>query len=168
MLFSESVYLLSRSKISQIELFKARQKIILFVKQFQILYGLEYMTFNLHKFLHACDCAANIGPFWAYSTYGFEDSNGKLQRMYNWNQCITLQIVKHYKQLQILKAFMMYLADSNQSFETVACLEIQKIFWDRLYPQKDFESRKCDFNWIWPLVLSVRTRNPSNCWFKSD
>jgi len=97
MLFSESVYLLSQSKISQMEIFEARQKIILFVKQFQTLYGLEHMTFNLHKFLHACDCVANTGPFWAYSTYEFEDSNGKVQKMFNGNQSIAIQIVKRYK-----------------------------------------------------------------------
>ena len=136
MLFSESVYLLSQSKISQMEIFEARQKIILFVKQFQTLYGLEHMTFNLHKFLHACDCVANIGPFWAYSTYGFEDSNGKIQRMFNGNQCIAIQIVKRYKQLQVLNALMMYLGDSDQPFETMACLEIQTNILGSFVPTK--------------------------------
>lgn len=67
LLLSESVYILSQNYITQIELFKARLKIEKFVKDFEKLYGLRNMSFNVHILLHACDTVSQWGPLWAYS-----------------------------------------------------------------------------------------------------
>ncbi|XP_058828764.1 uncharacterized protein LOC131688491 [Topomyia yanbarensis] len=51
-----------------------------FVQEFEILYGLEHMTYNVHLLLHLANCTRNFGPLWAFSLFIFEDINGLLKR----------------------------------------------------------------------------------------
>ncbi|KAK0159448.1 hypothetical protein PV328_010324 [Microctonus aethiopoides] len=38
-----------------------------FVREFQILYGIQFCTINVHQLLHLPDCAHNLGPLWVYT-----------------------------------------------------------------------------------------------------
>ena len=96
------------------------KKLKLFVEQFEGLYGLINMTFNVHQLLHAGDCVSHWGPLWGYSAYGFEDLYGKLMKMFNGTQKVGDQIVKRFHQLQTLKALTAHLVDPNdQKFEKI-------------------------------------------------
>lgn len=52
-----------------------------FVKDFQELYGLRNMSFNIHLMLHLADVVEALGPAYFSSCYGFEDLNGKLRNL---------------------------------------------------------------------------------------
>ncbi len=55
----------------------------------------QTMTFNIHQYLHVCDCVSLWGPLWGYSVYGVEDLYGKLMKiMYIETQKVGDQIVK--------------------------------------------------------------------------
>ncbi|CAF2135841.1 unnamed protein product, partial [Rotaria magnacalcarata] len=43
-----------------------------FVKQYQNIFGLRHMTFNIHSLLHANESLKYIGPLWMYSTFNYE------------------------------------------------------------------------------------------------
>lgn len=57
-----------------------RTDIVKFVRQFENLYGIEEMTYNVHLLLHLVDCAKDYGPLWAFSLFIFEDINGLLKK----------------------------------------------------------------------------------------
>lgn len=83
LLLSEFSYLMNQTKITQMEIFQANCKVPQFVKDFQTLYGLERKSFNLHiTGRHACDSVGRWGPFWAYTTYGFENSIGAFSYLF--------------------------------------------------------------------------------------
>lgn len=52
----------------------------LFVEQFQILYGIDEMKYNVHLLIHLCECVRNYGPLWTFSLFNFEDMNGVLKK----------------------------------------------------------------------------------------
>jgi hypothetical protein len=55
LLLSSSIYLLNRKSITLEELFRTIKNLELFVGDFERLYGVVNMSFNVHQLLHACD-----------------------------------------------------------------------------------------------------------------
>lgn len=51
-----------------------------FVKQFEQLYGIKEMTYNVHLVTHLVDCCRDYGPLWTFSLFVFEDINGVLKK----------------------------------------------------------------------------------------
>ena len=71
------------------EIFQASCKGTQFVKDFQTLYGLKHMSFDLHiTNRHAWDCVGRWGTFWAYTMYGLENSICNLMDLPNSKQAI--------------------------------------------------------------------------------
>lgn len=77
-LFSESIFLLSKSKITFSEVEIAKKNLTNFVKDFSTLYSPLKMMYNVHLLSHITDSVINTGPLWATSTFHFESNNGKL------------------------------------------------------------------------------------------
>ena len=86
LLLSTSIYLLNQKTITLEEFYRAKTNLELFVKDFERLYGVVHMSFNVHQLLHACDSVRNWGPLWVTSAYGFENTNGVLIDMFNGTQ----------------------------------------------------------------------------------
>lgn len=97
------------------DLYLARKKIENFVEEFENLYGKEHMSFNVHILLHACDCVSRWGPLWAYSAYGFEDSNGRLGKLFNGTQSVDLQVASKFIKIQNLKAKGIHLITDSEN-----------------------------------------------------
>ncbi|XP_055610963.1 uncharacterized protein LOC129757695 [Uranotaenia lowii] len=51
-----------------------------FVSQFENLYGIQEMTYNVHLVSHLVDCSKDYGPLWAFSLFVYEDINGLLKK----------------------------------------------------------------------------------------
>jgi len=51
-----------------------------YVTMFQAMYGLRYMTINVHMLLHLVQLVKKYGPLWTTSCFPFEDVNGLLTR----------------------------------------------------------------------------------------
>jgi hypothetical protein len=84
------------------------------------------MTFNVHILLHACDCVSRWGPLWAYSAYGFEDSNGRLGKLFNGTQAVDLQLANKFLKIQNLKSIGIKLIDQLLDNELLTEL-VQKL-----------------------------------------
>ena len=72
LLFVHSIYTLLKDSIIQEEIDDCEYKILQFVGECQILYGLQFVTFNVHSLLHYCESVRKTGPLWANSAFPFE------------------------------------------------------------------------------------------------
>ncbi len=107
MLLVDSVHLLQRDNISQLEVCYAEKMLQKFVKDYESLYRRENMTYNLHLLLHAPNSVRYWGPLWGYSNYTFENMNGVLTKMYHGTQAVAKQICN---------TFYLFMNMKNMSF----------------------------------------------------
>ena len=71
--------LLRQYTISQADVAEADEKLLEFCKLFEILYGNEYCTPNMHLHAHVKDCILDFGPISAFWAFPFERFNGILE-----------------------------------------------------------------------------------------
>lgn len=83
MLFVNSIFTLLKTEISAEELNKCEEDLLVFVANFQTLYGVSKMTYNVHILLHAVESVRMSGPFWATSAFPFESNIYSLKRRIN-------------------------------------------------------------------------------------
>lgn len=74
----EATHILCRTQILHCDLQKANELLLRVAEEFEILYGPETMTFNVHLLRHTADCVKKNGPLFAYSNYCTEDNIGHL------------------------------------------------------------------------------------------
>lgn len=79
-LFCSSMYMLMTESISKESIEEADKRLNIFVDEFEILYGRENITMNIHLIRHMASTVRNCGPLWAQSAYGFESNNGNIVR----------------------------------------------------------------------------------------
>lgn len=79
-LFSSSVYMLLGRSITPETLSLAETRLNEFANEYEILYGQENVTMNIHLCHHAGRNVVNLGPFWAQSAFAAETNNGVLVR----------------------------------------------------------------------------------------
>ncbi|XP_029157325.1 uncharacterized protein LOC114929811 [Nylanderia fulva] len=99
-LLVKCTYILLKSNITNAELNKCEQDLMIFVALFEVLYGKESMRFNVHLLLHAVQSVRKCGPLWATSTFPFECNIYLLKQLVNGPKGVEQQIAK--KSLQIL------------------------------------------------------------------
>jgi hypothetical protein len=95
-LLSHAMYLLLQETITPSDLDNAEKLLQTFVSDFENLYGLCNMSYNLHILLHIPYTVKLWGPLWCYSAYGFESFNGVLLKMFNGTQFVSKQIVNSF------------------------------------------------------------------------
>jgi hypothetical protein len=99
-LLSIVLFKLQQESISQLELFYVSGYVEHFVSSFELLYGVEQMSYNIHILLHLVESVRNWGPLWCYSAYGFESSNGLFLKLFNGTQAVPKQVVSSFLTLQ--------------------------------------------------------------------
>ena len=67
-----------------------------FVRDFEVLYGLNNVSFNVHLCLHLTSSVRSWGPLWCHSAFVFESFNGILLEMIKGTQGVPLQICKTF------------------------------------------------------------------------
>lgn len=67
-----------------------------FVQNFEKLYGIHEMTYNVHLLSHLVDCAKDYGPLWTFSLFVFEDINGVLKKHIKGPNEPLIQIANRY------------------------------------------------------------------------
>ncbi|XP_078312805.1 uncharacterized protein LOC144619254 [Crassostrea virginica] len=58
------------------ELLVVESALLLFVENYQVLYGERFMTLNVHQLVHLTDCVRHTGPLYVNNCFIFEDLNG--------------------------------------------------------------------------------------------
>ena len=71
-----------------------------FVSNFEMLYGVEHMSYNVHLLLHMADSVRDWGPIWCYSAYSFESANGLFLKLFHGTQSVGKQIVLSFLLMQ--------------------------------------------------------------------
>ncbi|XP_049272028.1 uncharacterized protein LOC119395047 [Rhipicephalus sanguineus] len=77
---SEGVYILLKNELTAQEIDKAEFLLTKFVSRCEALYGVSFMTYNVHALLHLASCARSLGPLWAHGAFVFEGGNGTIHR----------------------------------------------------------------------------------------
>ena len=88
------VLLASRITFAEIELCKKR--LAVFVKNVEVLYGCEHVSYNMHQLLHLPGTVANFGPLWCSSNFTFEDCNGQLLKLFSGTRYVPQQVARSF------------------------------------------------------------------------
>lgn len=95
-LLSHAIHILLRTSITSQELRIAKDKLLEFVKKFQVYYGRSKMTMNVHLLSHLPECVIALGPLWAYSMFALESNNGILGRFHKANRDLVAELGYRY------------------------------------------------------------------------
>ncbi|KAE8741568.1 hypothetical protein FOCC_FOCC012905 [Frankliniella occidentalis] len=87
-----AIGLLNQGSVSKNDVEVARQLLKSFAQQWQDLFGLRHMSYNLHCLLHLPDVVCQLGPLWVSSCFPFENINGVLSRLVHGTRYAGLQI----------------------------------------------------------------------------
>lgn len=105
------VALLNKSSIALEDRIRANFLLCEFSKEFQRLYGLRYMSMNIHSVRHLAACVAQTGPVFLTSCFKYEDLNGQLCALIHGKRHAVTQIGNRFRLLTDLPL----LKDSVQS-----------------------------------------------------
>lgn len=86
------ITILNSTSISEQMLVKAESTLTEYVKRFEILYGKNHMTSNIHLILHLSDTVKQFGPLFTTSCFSFENFNGILKNFVHGSKNPELQI----------------------------------------------------------------------------
>lgn len=79
-LFVNSIFTLSKELITETELLKCEEDLLIFVAKFEVIYGTEAMTFNVYVSIHLVENVLRTGPLWATFAVAFERNIFLLKR----------------------------------------------------------------------------------------
>jgi len=99
--YSINIYL--KTKILDDQYITATFVIRKFVLDVEKLYGIHFMSYNIHLLLHIPAAVQKFVALWAWSTFPFESFNYILQNSFNGTQYVPDQIYKFYVRLNYMK-----------------------------------------------------------------
>lgn len=95
-LLAASTYILNKPSVSKQEAREAGQMLERFVNDFEIHYGIDSITMNIHMLRHYLHNVLNGGPLWSQSMFAFEARMGDFKLCQRSKVCIIQSIVKKY------------------------------------------------------------------------
>ena len=123
-LLVDGVTLLLSDSIAPSELDHCDTVLEQFVSEFETLYGLRNVSFNVHLCRHLTDSVRAWGPLWAHSAFVYEAFNAKLLNMIKSTQAVPLQICKTFVLQRSLPMYVARVTSSdNCNSEYKAILE---------------------------------------------
>lgn len=100
-MLARSIFILSKEGISNQELESVEQALLLFVEQYQHLYGEQYLTLNQHQLVHLVDCVRDTGPLFVNNCFIFEDLNGFIIKHIHGTQGVDTQLTNIINMLKV-------------------------------------------------------------------
>lgn len=94
------MYTLLKEEITEEDLLECERDLLKFVIQYEMYFGKDYMTFNVHSLLHVVESVKKSGNLWATSTFIFESNIFQLKSRINGPNRMDQQMSK--KALQTL------------------------------------------------------------------
>lgn len=71
-----------------------------FVQSFEILYGKQYISHNIHNLLHICSDVRIFGPLDNYSAFRFENFMTSIKRLLRKNEKPLQQLIRRYSEIE--------------------------------------------------------------------
>ncbi|CAD6216535.1 GSCOCG00011351001-RA-CDS [Cotesia congregata] len=97
-LLAQAVHYLNSDSITAANLEKAAHLLEKYISQFEELFGLENMSYNLHLFAHLIITIKNLGPMWVNNASTYE----------SWNKKIMDKVTSpHERAVQVVMQFLM-------------------------------------------------------------
>ncbi|KAK3928780.1 Halomucin [Frankliniella fusca] len=86
---ANAVYLLSQQSISEDNLIQAEEDLMVFLFEFEDMFHVEAMKFNVHVLTHLVEVVRSLGNLYAHSTCNFESWNHRLKKYVtsSWGAC---------------------------------------------------------------------------------
>ena len=104
LLFVRACSILSGRIIKDGEVTTADLLLLNFCKKFELLYGKDNCTPNLHLHLHIKHCLLDYGPSHAFRCYSFERYNGMLGSYHTNKKSVESQIMRKFVNNQLLQS----------------------------------------------------------------
>lgn len=95
-LLSAATYILNKPEISKEEINEAGRMLEKFADEFEIFYGSDSITMNIHMLRHYSHNVLNGGPLWSQNMFAFESRMGDFKKCQRSKVCIAESIVKKY------------------------------------------------------------------------
>ena len=95
------MFLLLKTKITENELNKCKKNLLFFVENYEVLYGKDCMTFNIHALQHLVPSVRQSGPLWETSAFPFEHKIHFLKQTFSGPKSVEQQM--SVKFLNLLK-----------------------------------------------------------------
>ena len=112
-LLVEGIYILLSDVIDEEKLVRADMVLTSFYQQFEVLYGKNNCTLNIHNVSHLTQYVKQLGPLWAYSCFPFEDMNGTLIKLVHGTGDVCVQILWSIQTLKRLSHDTQYISDPH-------------------------------------------------------
>ncbi|KAE8746706.1 hypothetical protein FOCC_FOCC006569 [Frankliniella occidentalis] len=107
------VSLLCQNSVTEADLVLSQCLLDCFVKQYQTIFGLSKMTFNLHALRHLPGVVRDLGPLWTTSCFVFENLNGALKYLIHGTQFVGLQVQTNFELLALLPTLIDKLSNTK-------------------------------------------------------
>lgn len=98
--FVKAIKLLCSHAISRANINDADAMLQEYCEEFELLFGSEACTINMHKHLHLMECMFDYGPIYSFWCFPFERFNGQLESYHTNSKNIEVQIVKKFLRSQ--------------------------------------------------------------------
>lgn len=95
-LLSNATYKLSQTRLTKSEIVQAGALLNQFADEFEVNYGKNSVTTNLHALRHYADVVINTGPTWCHSLFTFESNMGPIKGSFCGNVDVVEQIAFNY------------------------------------------------------------------------
>lgn len=119
-LFVKACVLLFKRVMTRSEVNESHSLLIVFCKRFEILYGKDKCTMNMHLHQHIRNCVFDFGPPHVFWCFAFERMNGVLGSYANNNQLIEIQMMRKF--MEFNQSNKLHLNHSQYSFsEALHC-----------------------------------------------
>ena len=117
-LFLLGIYMFCQEKVTDDMINLGEKCLNEFVKRYEELYGIKYMTCNVHSLKHLHLIIRRFGPLWTTSCFLLEDLNGKLKAMVRGSKSPHLQIVSNLNMYMVVYTYKNnWLKDSEEARE---------------------------------------------------
>lgn len=93
---ADAVFLLSQESISEDDLVRAEERLQEFVIEYEDLFGVEKMKFNIHMLLHLVEVVRILGNLFAHSTCDFESWNARIKDYVTSSNAVHDQIINRH------------------------------------------------------------------------
>lgn len=100
-----AIEILLSDSIAPEKLTVAQKLLIEFVVHFQVYFGKQQMTYNIHLLLHLTRSVSNLGPLYVHDAFAFENENRLLLQMKTSPTDIPVQIAKRYMFYRSIPSF---------------------------------------------------------------
>lgn len=96
-----AITILTRQNLCQKELINFAEALLdHFVKSFEILYGKQYISHNVHNLLHICSDVRTYGPLDKFSAFRFENYMSFIKRRLRKNEKPLQQLIRRYREIE--------------------------------------------------------------------